>query len=91
MRMHVSYILFAACTAAFTVATARPAVAQFTITYVDATVANTVQANSNDDGNVYWDEIDLYVKQRVKELTNGQQHPVSAHPSLRDFPLTKLH
>ncbi|MCA9258130.1 MAG: hypothetical protein KDA61_02965 [Planctomycetales bacterium] len=51
MRMHVSYILFAACTAAFTVATARPAVAQFTITYVDATVANTVQANSNDDGN----------------------------------------
>ena len=47
-------------------------------------------SDQNNDGSVYWNELDIYVSNRVKELSNGQQHPVSAHPSLRDFPLTKL-
>lgn len=44
----------------------------------------------NKDGVVYLNELDTYVTDRVKELTKGQQHPVTAKPgSIRSFPLAK--
>jgi len=42
------------------------------------------------EGAVYLHNLDSYVTDRVKELTSGQQHPVSARPaSIRSFPLAK--
>jgi hypothetical protein len=39
---------------------------------------------------VYLNELDAYVTDRVKELTKGQQHPVTAKPtSIRSFPLAR--
>jgi WD40 repeat protein len=47
-------------------------------------------ADSNNDGSVYLHELDSYVTDRVKELTVGQQHPVTAKPaSIRSFPLSR--
>jgi hypothetical protein len=44
----------------------------------------------NKDGTVYLSELDTYVTDRVKELTKGQQHPVTAKPtSIRSFPLAR--
>ena len=46
------------------------------------------QADSNKDTHVYFNELDLYVTDRVKELTDGKQHPVTAKPTtIRSFPL----
>ncbi len=48
------------------------------------------KADFNKDGVVYLNELDTYVTDRVKELTRGQQHPVTAKPgSVRSFPLAK--
>jgi hypothetical protein len=42
------------------------------------------------DGAVYLHHLDAYVTDRVKELSRGQQHPVTARPaSIRSFPLSK--
>jgi hypothetical protein len=50
----------------------------------------TGKADLNRDGVVYLNELDTYVTDRVKELTQGQQHPVTAKPtSIRSFPLAK--
>jgi uncharacterized caspase-like protein len=39
---------------------------------------------------VYLHQLDSYVTDRVKELSKGQQHPVTAKPSsIRSFPLAK--
>jgi uncharacterized caspase-like protein len=47
-------------------------------------------ADSNKDGSVYLNELDAYVTDRVKALTKGQQHPVTAKPaSIRSFPLSR--
>ena len=48
------------------------------------------KADSNRDGAVYLNELDNYTTDRVKELTKGQQHPVTAKPTtIRSFPLAK--
>jgi WD40 repeat protein len=48
------------------------------------------KADYNHDGVVQFNELDLYVTDRVKELSQGKQHPVTARPtSIRSFPLTK--
>jgi WD40 repeat protein len=47
-------------------------------------------ADSNKDGSVYLNELDAYVTDRVKALTKGEQHPVTAKPaSIRSFPLSR--
>ena len=47
-------------------------------------------ADFNKDGSVYLNELDTYVSDRVKELSKGQQHPVTARPtSIRSFPLAR--
>jgi hypothetical protein len=46
-------------------------------------------AEKSRDGAVYFHVLDVYVTNRVKELTRGQQHPVTARPTTVDpFPLT---
>jgi WD40 repeat protein len=48
------------------------------------------KADYNKDGVVYLNELDNYVTERVKELSKGQQHPVTARPaSIRSFPLSR--
>jgi WD40 repeat protein len=48
------------------------------------------KADYNQDGVVYLNELDLYVTERVKELSKGKQHPVTTKPtSIRSFPLSK--
>jgi hypothetical protein len=48
------------------------------------------KADYNKDGVVYLNELDNYVTERVKELSKGKQHPVTARPtSIRSFPLSK--
>ncbi len=47
------------------------------------------RADSNHDSHIYFNELDLYVTERVKQLTDGKQHPVTAKPTtIRSFPLT---
>ncbi len=42
------------------------------------------------EGVVYLHQLDAYVTDRVKELTKGRQHPVTAKPtSVRSFPLAR--
>jgi hypothetical protein len=46
------------------------------------------KADYNGDGTVYLTEIDNYVTDRVKELTDGEQHPTTQKPTtVRSFPL----
>jgi uncharacterized caspase-like protein len=48
------------------------------------------KADANQDGLVYSTELDAYVSERVKELSNGRQHPVTAKPgTIRSFPLAR--
>ena len=48
------------------------------------------RADGNADGVVYLTELDAYVTDRVKALSKGLQHPVTAKPaSIRSFPLTR--
>jgi hypothetical protein len=47
------------------------------------------KAEKSRDGAVHFHVLDVYVTNRVKELTRGQQHPVTARPTTVDpFPLT---
>ena len=39
------------------------------------------QADFNKDGFVYLTELDNYLFERVKELSNNRQHPVTAKPA----------
>ncbi|MBN2344449.1 MAG: caspase family protein [Deltaproteobacteria bacterium] len=46
------------------------------------------RADYNKDGHVYVKELDLYISERVKALTQGAQHPTTEIPStMPDFPL----
>jgi len=48
------------------------------------------KADSDNDGLVYLSELDVYVVNRVKDLSNDHQHPVSAWPpGVRSFPLSQ--
>jgi hypothetical protein len=48
------------------------------------------KADYNQDSVIHFNELDMYVTDRVKELSQGKQHPVTARPtSIRSFPLTK--
>jgi hypothetical protein len=50
----------------------------------------TGKADFNKDGVIHLNELDLYVTNRVKDLSKGRQHPVTARPaSIRSFPLTR--
>jgi len=43
----------------------------------------------SNDGVIEFDELSLYVKNRVKELTNMKQHPVSKNPAtITNFPIS---
>jgi len=47
-------------------------------------------ADYNRDKTIYLSELELYVPERVKQLTKGQQHPVMQKPTtIRSFPLAK--
>lgn len=49
------------------------------------------KADANQDAVVYLTELDAYVSGRVKELTRGRQHPVTAKPTtIRSFPITRI-
>jgi hypothetical protein len=44
---------------------------------------------ANSEGAVYLHRLDAYITDRVKELSQGRQHPVTAKPtSIRSFPLS---
>jgi uncharacterized caspase-like protein len=48
------------------------------------------QAKKTNDGAVYLTSLDAYVTERVRDLTKGQQHPVTSRPTtVRDFPVSK--
>ncbi len=48
------------------------------------------QADFNRDRSIYLSELDLFVTDRVKQLTNGHQHPVTQKPTtIRSFPLAR--
>ena len=48
------------------------------------------RADYNKDGLVYLTELDAYLVNRVKELSNDHQHPVTARPtSVKPFPLSR--
>jgi uncharacterized caspase-like protein len=59
----------------------------FTLAMIEALAG---QADYNQDGLVYLTEIDTYLADRVKTLTQGRQHPVTSKPAtIRSFPLTR--
>ena len=59
----------------------------FTVALLEAL---TGKADYNKDGLVYLTEIDTYLSDRVKTLTQGQQHPVTTKPAtIRSFPLSQ--
>ncbi len=59
----------------------------FTMALIEAL---TGKSDFNGDGLVYITEIDAYLSDRVKTLTQGQQHPVTTKPTtIRSFPLSK--
>ncbi len=48
------------------------------------------KADTNQDQLVYLTEIDAYIADRVKALTQGMQHPVTSKPTtIRSFPISK--
>jgi WD40 repeat protein len=58
----------------------------FTLALVEALSGKA----ANKEGVVYLTDLDAYVTERVKELTKGRQHPVTAKPtSVRSFPLAR--
>jgi WD40 repeat protein len=58
----------------------------FTLALVEALSGRA----ANKEGVVYLAALDAYVTDRVKELTGGRQHPVTAKPtSVRSFPLAR--
>jgi WD40 repeat protein len=60
----------------------------FTLALIEAMSG---KADYNHDGFVYLTEVDAYLADRIKLLTEGQQHPVTIKPAtIRSFPLSKL-
>jgi hypothetical protein len=60
----------------------------FTLALIEAISG---KADYNHDGFVYLTEVDAYLADRIKALTQGQQHPVTVKPAtVRSFPLSKL-
>lgn len=60
----------------------------FTLALIEAISG---KADYNHDGFVYLTEADAYLADRIKALTQGQQHPVTIKPAtIRSFPLSKL-
>jgi WD40 repeat protein len=52
------------------------------------TSLSTKNADFNNDGVAYLNELDAYVAERVKELTKGAQHPTTQKPAtVRSFPI----
>ena len=48
------------------------------------------RADANRDGVVHLHELDAYAARRVRDLSEGRQHPVTARPAaVRSFPLTR--
>ena len=48
------------------------------------------KADFNRDGYIYLHEVDLYANQRVRELSEGEQNPVTGRPpNIRSFPLAR--
>ncbi|MEZ6067392.1 MAG: caspase family protein [Planctomycetaceae bacterium] len=48
------------------------------------------KADYNGDNHVYFNELETYVCERVKELSNGRQHPAISKPgTIRSFPLSR--
>ncbi len=48
------------------------------------------KARKSDDGVVYFKELDAYVTERVKDLSEGKQHPLtSPATTITNIPLTK--
>lgn len=48
------------------------------------------QAEKTKDGAIYLTSLDAYVTKRVRELSKGQQNPVTGKPtSVRDFPMSR--
>ena len=59
----------------------------FTCALVEGLSGKAAKAGN---GAVYLHHLDAYVTDRVKELSKGKQHPVSAKPTtIRSFPLSK--
>lgn len=49
------------------------------------------KADINGDSVVYLTELDNYVSERVKDLSRGEQHPVTSKPTtVRSFPLSRF-
>ena len=47
------------------------------------------KAAKSDEGVVYLDALKRYIAERVRQLSEGRQHPLMFHPTIRDIPLTK--
>ena len=48
------------------------------------------RADLNHDGVVYVHELDAYAAARVRQLSRGEQHPVTGRPpTIRSFPLSR--
>ena len=47
-------------------------------------------ADQNTDGLIELKELDVYVTQRVRELTSGAQHPVTRSGDIPSFPLAAV-
>ncbi len=61
----------------------------FTLALIEG--MNQGKADLNEDGIINIREIDYYVAERVKELTNGKQHPTTQKPSVvSEFPLLQI-
>lgn len=60
----------------------------FTLGLVEALAG---QADFNRDRLVHLHELDAYARRRVRELSEGMQHPVTGRPpTVRSFPLAAL-
>jgi WD40 repeat protein len=60
----------------------------FTLSLVEALSG---KADFNNDGYIYIHEMDFYALARVRQLSLGQQNPVTGRPAnIRSFPLAKL-
>jgi uncharacterized caspase-like protein len=59
----------------------------FTVAVVEGLLG---KARKSDDGAVYFKELDAYVTERVKDLSEGKQHPLTSQaPTITNIPLTK--
>ena len=57
-------------------------------TYAILEALESGKGDNSGDYIIDFDELNLYVKKRVKQLTDGKQHPVSNNPaSITEFPV----